>query len=81
MGYLKLNQSRITTTIAIIGMLAAIIGWAYSAGSKADDIQENKRQIELLKIEINEIKPQVIESNAKLDLLLDYFDIASPKSN
>jgi len=79
MGSLRLNQSTITTTIAIIGMLAAIVGWAYSAGTKAKAVSENRREIELLKQEINEIKPQVIETNAKLDLLLDHFDIASPK--
>jgi len=76
---LKINQSTITTTIAIIGMLAAIFGWAYSAGTKANDISQNTREIEILKQEINEIKPQVIETNAKLDLLLDHFDITSPK--
>ena len=81
MGNLRLNQSTITTTIAIIGMLAAIFGWAYSAGTKAKDVSYNTREIELLKQEINEIKPQVIQTNAKLDLLLNHFDITSPDTH
>lgn len=69
---------KIVTWVAIIGMIASIIGWSYSEGRKSRDILELQARTENLEKDMKDLIPQVSETNAKLNLLLDHFGIVKP---
>ena len=69
---------KIVTWVAVVGMIASVIGWSYSAGKRARDITELQARTDKLEMDMKSLIPQVSETNAKLSLLLDHFGIVKP---
>ncbi len=80
------SLSVVINIITIIAFLITLITFIYNSGKKEQRIvqleekiviYENK--IEKLKTEVNEQGKIAVDINAKLDLLLEYFDITRDK--
>ena len=77
-----IKRYQITSLIAIIMFLSSLIGWGYTVGRYSRDkeqfdirINENKNDIQALDARFNDIEHLITVNNAKLELLLEHFDI------
>ena len=81
----KLNISIILNIITIIGFLITVGTFVYSSGKKDARLEQlekdnisNKTEISTIKTQLNEQNTATKEVNAKLDLLLNHFNITNP---
>ena len=79
-----LKRHQATTVITILLFIATLLGWGYSAGrnSKVNDIQnvnieQNANDVKDLSNKCYDVEHLILINNAKLELLLEHFDIES----